>query len=81
MSALQHLTLCFVTHYCALTCLQAVLSGGQVYAVDRMDVTRTPDPPATPVTLPSLMWSEVAVQVRVITARTCELVVVDVEIR
>jgi hypothetical protein len=34
-----------------------------VYTVDRIDVSHTPEPPGTPVTLPSLMWSEVAVQV------------------
>lgn len=54
------------TNLSVVVCLvvQAVLAGGKVYAVDRIDVTSTPEPPGVPVTLPSLMWSEVSVQVR-----------------
>jgi hypothetical protein len=52
---------------CTCVCLQAVLAGGKVYAVDRIDVTHTSEPPGVPVTLPSLMWSEITVQVRTVT--------------
>jgi hypothetical protein len=50
-----------------ISCVQAVLAGGKVYAVDRIDVPHTPEPPGVPVTLPSLMWSEITVQVRTAT--------------
>jgi len=49
---------------CGVMLWQAVVSAGKVYTVDRIDVTHTPEPPGVPVTLPSLMWTEVAVQVR-----------------
>jgi hypothetical protein len=51
-------------HNCC-SALQALLSGGRVFTVDRIDVAHTPEPPATPIILPSLMWSETAVQVRI----------------
>jgi hypothetical protein len=55
--------LTYVPNCCSA--LQAVLSGGRVFTVDRIDVAHTPEPPATPIILPSLMWSETAVQVRI----------------
>jgi hypothetical protein len=35
-----------------------------VYTVDRIDVADTPTPPLAPVVMPSLMWTEISVQVR-----------------
>lgn len=52
----------FISHLCP--CLQAVLSGGKVYTVDRLDVTDSSLlPPLAPVTMPSLMWTEIQVTV------------------
>jgi hypothetical protein len=44
-------------------CLQAVLSGGKVYTVDRIDVAEQAKPPLAPAVMPSLMWTEISVQV------------------
>jgi hypothetical protein len=45
-------------------CLQAVLSGGKVYTVDRIDVAEQLRPPLAAVVMPSLMWTEISAQVR-----------------
>jgi hypothetical protein len=46
-----------------LDALQAVLAGGKVYTVDRVDVAEQPKPPLVPVAMPSLMWTEISVHV------------------
>ncbi|WIA35755.1 hypothetical protein OEZ86_004151 [Tetradesmus obliquus] len=49
----------------------AVLSGGKVYTVDRIDVADPPRLPLAAVVMPSLMWTEVSVQANVSGAGDC----------